>query len=99
MLNAYPVAVDDQAIVAEPAHGGDQDPMLRAQDSSREAGLVIAVVHLDRGMRTDRPVIDSLGAAMDRAAWHLDAVCEQLPCRLEPRNPRRKRSVEGVDPA
>src|SRR6266567_7814880 len=99
MLNAYPVAVDDQAIVAEPAHGGDQDPMLRAQDSSGEARLVIAVVYRDRGLRNDRSVIDILRDEMNRAAVHLDAVGERLAMRVKARVRRQKGRVDVEHPA
>src|SRR5207248_5746757 len=78
MLNADPVAVDDQAIVAEPTHGSDQDPMLRTQDPRREGRLVIDVVHCDRRLRDDRSVVDILRDEMGRAAVYLDPVGERL---------------------
>ena len=91
MLNADPVAVDDQAIVAEPTHGSDQDPMLRTQDPRREGRLVIAVVHRDRRLRDDRSVVDILRDEMDRAAVHLDPVGERLSVRVEARMSIRPR--------
>ena len=79
MLNADPVAVDDQAIVAEPTHGSDQDPMLRTQDPRREGRLVIAVVHRDRRLRDDRSVVDILRD--ETAAWWVRTKNAWLPWR------------------
>src|SRR5437762_4669238 len=93
VLNAHPLALDDEAIVAEPADRGYQHAVLRREDARGQGCLVVVVPHCDRALGDDGSVVDLRSHEMSRAAVHLDAIGECAAVRIEARIRRQERGV------